>query len=159
MKSACRLASKLCKADAVGEVCRLEQRLAGRAGFADVVAQGEAYARRIGKAPAEISGERSIAKCVVRALALRFEIGNSGGIIESSKQAGKVRAAAARGEIAAVRERREFRNARRPAMRENLNHSIHRVRSVERAFGAVDHFNFVDVVEREVGEIDEAARS
>ena len=143
--------------DRVGEVRRHEQRLAGSARFAVVITQGEANARRIGNAPAEISGERAIAKRVVRALALRFEIGNRGGIIESSKQAGKFRAAVARSEISAIGEGREFRNARGSAMRENLDHSIHRVRTVERAFRAVHDFNFVDVVEREIGEIDQAA--
>ena len=55
----------------------MKQRLPGRARVAVIIAQGEANRRCIGNAPAEISGERSIAKCVVRALALRFKIGNT----------------------------------------------------------------------------------
>src|SRR5882762_5135492 len=43
-------------------------------------------------------------------------------------------------------------------MRENLNDSIHRVGTIESAFGAMNDFNFLDVVERQVGEIDQAAR-
>src|SRR5258707_15638569 len=42
-------------------------------------------------------------------------------------------------------------------MRENLNDSIHRVGTIESAFGAMNYFNFLDVVERQVGEIDEPA--
>src|SRR5258708_15782739 len=42
-------------------------------------------------------------------------------------------------------------------MRENLNDSIHRVGTIESAFGAMNDFNFLDVVERQVGEIDEPA--
>src|SRR5258707_13132381 len=42
-------------------------------------------------------------------------------------------------------------------MRENLNDSIHRVGTIESAFGAMNDFNFLNVVERQVGEIDEPA--
>ena len=44
-------------------------------------------------------------------------------------------------------------------MSKDLNHAIHRVRTVERALRTVDDFDFVNVVEREVGEINEAARN
>src|SRR5260370_33884035 len=42
-------------------------------------------------------------------------------------------------------------------MRENLNDSSHGVGTRESAFGAMNDFNFLDVVERQVGEIDEPA--
>src|ERR1700739_4794733 len=148
---------EILQSNIVGGAGRMKERLSGRTCLAVVIAQCEVYARGIGNAPAKISGEYSIAEGVVQALAVRFKIGDCGRIIESAKQAGKLRAAVAGGEIAAVRERREFRNARGSAVGENLNHTIHGVRSVERAFRSVDDFNFVDVVEREVGKIDEAA--
>src|ERR1019366_6569834 len=143
--------------NAIGEVRRLEQRLAGGARVTDVVAQGQAYARRISELPSKVAGQRAIPEGIVQALPLRFQIRNARGIIESSQQTGKVRAAAACREIASVSERREFGYARSPAARENLNPSIHRVRAIESAFRPMDHFDFLDVVERNIGEIDEAA--
>src|SRR5260370_14019609 len=43
-------------------------------------------------------------------------------------------------------------------MRENLNDAIHRGGKIESAFGAMNDFSCLDVVERKVGESDEPAR-
>src|ERR1700690_1021713 len=53
---------------------------------------------------------------------------------------------------------RQLRNPRRAAMRENLNHAIHRVRSVERARRSVNYFNFVHAVRRQIRVIHQPAR-
>ena len=52
----------------------------------------------------------------------------------------------------------QLRGLRGAAMRENLDDAVHGVRAVERAGGSVHDFDFVDVFEGEIGEIDRAAR-
>jgi len=86
-----------------------------------------------------------------------MEVGAGGGVIEFAKQAAELAAAASGGESAAFGEQVEFRNSRGAPAADDLNDSGHGVRPVKRAFGAVHDFNFVDVVESEVGEIHVAA--
>src|SRR5712671_669325 len=88
-----------------------EQRLAGDAGIAVVIAQGQANLIRIAEAVAEIAGERAVQKTVVRSLTLGLEIGCRGGIVKCTQQAADLAAAASGGETAAFSEESALRGA------------------------------------------------
>ena len=140
------------------QVGRHEQCLAGDAGIAVVIAQRQANLIRIAEAVAKIAGERAVKKTVVRSLTLGLEIGCRGGIVECTQQAADLAAAASGGETAAFSEESALRSARGAAVRENLNDACDRVGSIKRAFGAAHDFHLVNVVQREIGEIDGVPR-
>src|SRR5262249_16107678 len=75
------------------------------------------------------------------------------GIIEVADEAAELRAAASGIEISAFGKEGGFGNARCAAMSENLNDAGNRVGAVDRGLGAAHDFDFVNVVEREVGEV------
>src|ERR1039458_8802062 len=111
---------EIVRGNTVGKVRGLKQRLVGGAGVTEVVAQGQAYVRRVGKLPSKVAGQRAIPEGIVGALTLRFEIRNARGIIESSQQTGKIRAPAACREISSLGECCKFGYKRRSAVSENL---------------------------------------
>src|SRR4029077_9962730 len=134
-----------------------EQGLAWNARFAGVIAKREPELIGFAKGVAEISGDGAIAEGVVAALSFGREVRGRTGIVERAEQATEPRAAARGGKAAAFGEEIESGNVSFPAMRKHLNNPRGRVGAVESAFGAAHHFDFVDVVEREVGEVERAA--
>ena len=69
-----------------------------------------------------------------------------------------MRATSTRAEAAAFAVDAELGNARFAAVREELNDAGDGIGAVDGAFGAANDFNFVDIVEREAGEINRATR-
>src|SRR5216684_7756635 len=74
-------------------------------------------------------------------------------IIKATEKAADLRAAATGIVTSALTEYGYFGYARGAAMGNDLNHSSDGVGAVDRAFGATNDFDFVYVVEREVGKI------
>src|SRR5216684_9398932 len=139
------------------ETRRREQDLAGNARFAGVVAKREAELIGFAEGVAEVSGDGAIPEGVVGALSFGSEVRGRAGIVERAEQAAELRAAAGSRKTAAFSEEIESGNSSFAAMRKHLNDAGGGVSAVEGAFGAAYEFDFVDVVEREVGEIKRAA--
>src|SRR6266849_1451613 len=106
------------------EIWGKKQRLARITAIAIGVAQREAELIGVAETPAEVIGKDAVEKTIIGALARGLEVGGSRG-----------RAGGA-------------------AMREGLNHTGNGVGTVECAFRAADDFDFVDIVEGKVGEIE-----
>ncbi len=87
-----------------------------------------------------------------------MEIRTRGGVIEATEQSADLRTPASGREAAAFAEEIKLRNAGFAAMAEELDDSGNRVGAVQGAFRAMHHFDFVDVIERRVGKIEETAR-
>ncbi len=136
---------------------RRDQGLAGNARFAGVIAKREAELIGFAEGIAEVSGDGAIAEGVVGALSFGSEVRGRAGIVERAEQAAELRAAAGGRKTAAFSEEIESGNSSFAAMRKHLNDAGDGVSAVEGAFGAAYDFDFVDVVEREVGEIKRAA--
>src|SRR5580692_1509922 len=139
------------------EIRRFVESLTGDTGDTVVVAEGEADLAGVAEAIAEIAGERAIQKIVVGALAVGLEVGGGDGVVESAEQTAELGAAAAGAETAAFPIDAELGHARIAAMGEELDDAVNGVGTVDGAFGAADDFDFVDVLEREAGEIDGCA--
>lgn len=139
------------------ETWRFENSLAGNAGVTVVVAEDEAELIGVAETVTDIGGECAVQERIVGALAVRLEIGSGSGVIEFAEQSAELRAALTGRETAAIGVNAEFRDARRAAMREELDDAINGVGAVHGAFGAADDFDFIDVVEGEVGKIYRAA--
>src|SRR5580704_6489117 len=136
----------------------LQQRLSGNAGFAGGVAKGETKLVVAVEGVTEIAGHGAVAKRIVGALAVGFEIGSCAGVVESADEAAELSATAAGGEAAAFGEGIESRDASFAAVGEELDDGGDGVGAVESAFRGANDFDFIDVVERDVGEVNEAPR-
>ena len=139
------------------ETGREEKDRPWKAGETGVASGRKAQMIGVAEAVAEVAGETAIEESVVGSLAVGLEIGAREGVIESAEEASDQTTAARGGIAAAFGEEIEFGNARGAAMAEELDDARNRIRAVESAFGAVDDFELVDVVEGLVGKIEEAA--
>src|SRR2546427_6929795 len=68
------------------EVGRCDERLAGHAPVAGVVAEAQADAVGFRETPAEVAAERAVEEAIVRSLAGSFKIGRRGRIIKTANQ-------------------------------------------------------------------------
>src|SRR5208337_122136 len=139
------------------ETWRSENRLAGDAGVAGVVAEREAELVSVGERITKISGERAIDERVVKALAVGMEISGRGGVIEFADEAAEIATTARGGKVAALGKNGEGGDARITAMGEELDHAGDGIAAVERALRAADDFDLVNIFGGEAGEIDAAA--
>src|SRR2546430_4908563 len=139
------------------ETVREEKDRPWKTGETGVASGGEAQMIGLAETVAEVAGETAIEKSVVGSLAVGLEIGARKGVVKRAEKAGHQSTAARGGIAAAFGEKIEFGNARGAAMAEELDDARHVIGAVESAFGAVDDFELVDVVEGLVGKIEEAA--
>ena len=139
------------------EVGRCDERLAGHARVAGVVAEAQADAVGFRETPAEVAAERAVEEAIVRSLAGSFKIGRRGRIIKTAHQPAQLRSAARGGESAAFGQQNELWPPRRAAVGEDLHHAGHGVGAVQRAFSPAHHLDLLHIVQSEIGKIDGAA--
>ena len=128
--------------------------MARRSGNTGVAANAEAQLICVRETVTEISSVTAVEVGIVDALAVGMKVGACGGVVEATKKAAELRAAARGGKAAAFSEEIDFGNAGSAAMTDDLNHAGHGVGAIEGAFGAMDDLDFVDIVEREIGEVE-----
>src|SRR5580704_6446630 len=87
-----------------------------------------------------------------------MEVGAGSGVVELVEEAADLSAAAGGRKAAAFGKQIDFRNACGTLMADDLNDTGHGVGAVERAFSTVHDFDFIDVIESEVGKEEVAAR-
>src|ERR1700692_4491906 len=102
---------------------------------------------RLAKPITEIPRQRTIEEAIVRPLSIGLQIGTGRRGVQVSKQSVNPAAPAPSRKTSAFRKNAHFRNARLPAMRENLNDAGNRIGPVNRAFRAAHDFDFIDVVQ------------
>src|SRR5579875_2358255 len=139
------------------EVGRFQKSLPRLARVAGRVANSKSELIGVADFPSEIAGERSVAKTVIRSLAVAVEIRNCGCVIKSSDFSAQICFFALRIDSAAFAQKLQPRLFGCAAPRKDLHHSIHSVGTKQRARSAVNDFNLVDIRETEVGEIDVTA--
>ena len=141
----------------LAQVGRFERGLSGDPCDAVVVAQHQAELIGVTEGVAEIAGEGAIQKIIVRSLAVGLQVGCGGGIVARAEQAAELCSAATRGKSATFTKDGELRNARGAAVGEELDDAGNRIGAVDGAFGPVNDFHFIDVVQGEIGKIDGTA--
>ena len=139
------------------EARRPEKNRAGNSGEAGVATHGKAQTIGVGESIPEISRETAIQKSIVASLAVGLEVGASERVIERAEKAGDLSATAAGGKPATFSEKIDFGNACCAAMAEQLNDTGDSIGAIESAFCAVDDFDLVNVIERLIRKIEEAA--
>ena len=112
----------------------------------------------VGEAVADIPGVAAVEVGVVDALAVGVKVRASRGKVEGANEAADLRAAAGGGKAATFSEKIEFGNAGGPPVADDLDYTGHGVRTVEGAFSSVDNFDFVYIVERQIGVVEIASR-
>src|SRR3989449_10894844 len=95
------------------EVGRCDERLAGHARVAGVVAEAQADAVSFRETPAEVAAERAVEEAIIRPLAGSFKIGRRGRVIKTANQPAQLRSAARGGESAAFGQQDELWPPRR----------------------------------------------
>src|SRR5437899_9305245 len=97
------------------EVGRCDERLAGHARVAGVVAEAEADAVGFRETPAEVAAERAVEEAIIRPLPGSFKITRRGRIVEAANQPAQLRNAARGGESTAFGQQNELWPPRRAA--------------------------------------------
>ena len=127
-----------------------KQCLSRLTGIARIVAKREPKRIGIRKLPTEIPGRRNVPEEITRPLALRGKICCCGGVVELAQQAADLCRAVAGAESSGISLERDLGDGARAAMRKNLDHARHRVRTIQRARRTMHDLDLVDVVGREV---------
>jgi len=142
----------------LGEAGRQQKSRAGNSGVAGVAAHGEAQMIGVSEAVTEIAGKTAIEESIVASLAVALEVRAGERVVECVEKACDVRAPARGGKAAAFDEEIDFGDAHCAAMAEELNNTGDGIGAIESAFCAVDDFDLVNIIERLIRKIEEAAR-
>ncbi len=156
----CHAAEGVVPLEKAVEVRRIDRGLAWRARVLELGASDHAERRVVSEIHAAVERQCGVGELVVHALVVRAQARGAKRVVELAR-----RASHRRGAVPCVE--RPGLDGGRPvrmrihwvgAFREELDHTRHRIRSVERRKRAAHDFDAIQVVGREVAEVERAAR-